>query len=402
MEDQGSAEISLYNSAAQTEAMNVATMIADTKAVDISGKAVISDKALTSNTEEIKVLPEIKESVLLTETAPTTGAGASVYRVIADTNLKLSPNQGNWKRLTRLAYRNWSLEACGLNEGILNPKGLSVSDLLYNYDEMYKDDYDSANDFMAVSSAGALSLEVYDGRRWRICAAGSADPYGFSRTVKNGIPNLYQNYKTIVGSAWMSLSNSGNKAKFMLGSDENIITKATPEKSTIDYVLHPDRIWTLAALEAEGMVSKPFVESLSERLSNNIENYKFDRPTLALLDNSGVNNTTFDTTLDYLFLERAVMKKLKYEVVCKDGDVYLGGSGVLDKIKPTISISNGNGGTDASGYIFVGSELVFGDNPNAGSFKISKVELKKNENGTWITIDMRGNNTLGIYSVELQ
>ncbi len=108
---------------------------------------------------------------------------------------------------------------------------------------------------------------------------------------------------------------------------------------------------------------------------------------MSLLDYHWENNTTFFNWVDDLYLQRAAISNIQYEVVCRDGDSYLSANDVLKKIKPEIKFYNNEGGTDNNGNFYIGSKLLLETPASAGSFHISKIELRKKEGSSWRAIN---------------
>ncbi|MGI6235905.1 MAG: Calx-beta domain-containing protein, partial [Christensenellales bacterium] len=390
-ESGGKAEVYLYNSAAGDAVMNIATLVTDFEAVDISEEAVISDEAIASNTEEITVLPEVKESVPLEREAPVTRNGGIGLMSIVTPAETWKPEQGSWKKYTRLAYDK--------------DRWPGFIDYYNDSDDFYEPYVGSADNWHTRSSDNATTGSNGRGvvgfgfenenRVWKVWDGSGEDPYGYAIMKEKDLDRFYEYYQSMTGHASMQFNDSyffsnHNVGKFIMSNIDTPYDQLS-ENSRTDIEAVTDSGWKLAEHSGKGRGEFVINENLKKRLEEDINNVQYDRPVMAILDYSWENNTVFNNWVDDLYVERAAIDNLQYEVVCKDGDNYLekaiDNTTILNQIKPNIKFYNSQGGTDAKGRIYVGSHLQLDVPSTAGAFKIARVELRKKEGDNWIVIN---------------
>lgn len=372
VEDGREAEVYLYNTAKEDAIMNIATLVTDSEGIDISGKTVISDDAIISNNEEITVVPESKESTPLVETAPKASKGGIQPMAIVDSKAwKFAPNQGEWKQYTNLS---------GIHK---DSKGNEDADYyydLYNYDKWSG----------SISSEGSLGFSIGDesNKRWYIFAGENRDPRGYMIMKDADLDGLYEYYKSMAGAVHMKFDwgqvGTKNHGQVILSNNDSPVSQL--DGSSVESVEGSG--WSIFYSNQENDSYPELArQDFKAILSGNINHVYYDRPALFLKDNSWGENTHFNIWVDSLYLERAAINNLRYEVVCKDGDTYLTANTnkVLEEIKPEITLVDG--GTDSAGKLYVGSELKLDLPATAGAFRISGVELRKKDGGNWRTIN---------------
>jgi len=385
----GEAEVYLYNTAKEDAIMNIATLVTDSEGIDISGKAVISDDAVISNNEEIKVTPEIKESTPLVETAPKASKGGIVPMAVVQDNWGLDANLGDWKKYTRLAY---------------DKDKFGFGTHYDNSDDFYELSVGSVDNWH-TRSARSYYDEYYgrdkgyvgfgyenENRVWKVFDASGSDPYGYAIMKATDLDGLYEFYKSMSGHVSIQLNNivlgNKNQGMFLLSNnDADYSQLSESSREAINAVTHTGKI--LADYTGQGRNETVIDFPFSPFLNENENNVNYDRPVLATFDHSWEDNTYFRSWVDDLYLERAAINNLRYEVVCKDGDEYLSADSneALNRIKPDISIYNDDGGTNGEGKIYAGSSLLLNESASSGAFRIKSVQLKKLVNGVWTVIN---------------
>ncbi|MGI6585208.1 MAG: S-layer homology domain-containing protein [Lutisporaceae bacterium] len=388
-EDGGETVIYLYNSAKKDAIMNIATLVTDLESIDISGETAISDDAIISNNDEITVTPEIKESTPLVETVPKASKGGIVPMAVVQDSWGLAANQGDWKKYTRLAY---------------DKEKFGFGTHYDNSDDFYESSVGSADNWH-TRSARSYDDEHWgkekgyvgfgyenENRVWKVWDASGSDPYGYAIMKQPDLDGLYEFYKSMSGHVSIHFNDTilgeMNQGMVLLSNnDADYSQLSESSRDAITAVTHTGL--TLAQYTGQGRNETVINFSFSPLLNIN-ENYvNYDRPALAIFDNSWEDNTYFRTWVDDLYLERAAINNLRYEVVCKDGDEYLNANSyeALNRIKPVVSIYNNDGGTNGEGKLYVGSNLLLNESASSGAFRIKSVQLKKLVNGVWTVIN---------------
>jgi len=388
-EDGGEAVVYLYNSAKKDAKMNIATLVTDLESIDISGETAISDDAIISNNDEIKVIPEIKESTPLVETAPKASKGGIVPMAVVQENWGLAANQGGWEKYTRLAY---DMDKFGFGTHYDNSDdfyGLLVG----SADKWHTRSARSYHDEAGGKDKGYVGFGFENENRvWTVWDASGSDPYGYAIMKATDLDGLYEFYKSMSGHVSIQFNDTvlgdKNQGMFLLSNnDADYSQLSESSREAITAVTHTGLI--LAQYTGQGRNETVINFSFSPLLNIN-ENYvNYDRPVLATFDNSWENNTYFRTWVDDLYLERVAINNLRYEVVCKDGDDYLNANSneALNRIKPVVSFYNNEGGTNGEGKLYAGSNLLLNESASSGAFKIKGVQLKKLVNGVWTVIN---------------
>ena len=388
-EDGGEAEVYLYNTAKEDAVMNTATLVADLESIDISGKTVISDDAIISNNEEITVVPEIRESTPLVETAPAASKSGIVPMAVVQDGWGLAANQGGWKKYTRLAYDK---DKFGFGTHYDNSDDFYGS-LVGSVDNWHTRSARSYHDEYGGKPKGYVGFEYENENRvWKVFDASDSDPYGYAIMKATDLDGLYEFYKSMSGHVSIQFNDIvlGDKNQGMVllsNNDADYSQLSESSREEITAVTHTSMI--LAQYTGQGRNESVINLSFSPLLNANENFVNYDRPVLAIFDNSWENNTYFRTWVDDLYLERAAINNLRYEVVCKDGDGYLSANSneILNRIKPVVSIYNNEGGTNGEGKLYAGSRLLLNESASSGAFRIKNVQLKKLVNGVWTTIN---------------
>ncbi|NLK34003.1 MAG: hypothetical protein GX301_00935 [Gracilibacteraceae bacterium] len=362
-EDGGETVIYLYNSAKKDAIMNIATLVTDLESIDISGETAISDDAIISNNDEITVTPEIKESTPLVETVPKASKDGIVPMAVVQDSWGLAANQGDWKKYTRLAY---------------DKEKFGFGTHYDNSDDFYESSVGSADNWH-TRSARSYDDEHWgkekgyvgfgyenENRVWKVWDASGSDPYGYAIMKQPDLDGLYEFYKSMSGHVSIHFNDTilgeMNQGMVLLSNnDADYSQLSESSRDAITAVTHTGL--TLAQYTGQGRNETVINFSFSPLLNIN-ENYvNYDRPALAIFDNSWEDNTYFRTWVDDLYLERAAINNLRYEVVCKDGDEYLNANSyeALNRIKPVVSIYNNDGGPNGEGKLYVGSNLLLNE-----------------------------------------
>ncbi|MDD4286195.1 MAG: S-layer homology domain-containing protein [Eubacteriales bacterium] len=399
-EEMGEISVWLYNTAPLDASMNMATLLTDSQAIDISGDVSVG-RPIAAAGEPVLVVPELKESTPVREAeSSATHGGIGPLSIVAPADWKLEANQGGYKTYTRLAF----------DQNKFGFGNLYSSD---NSDDALASYFDSTDDWHTLTTYnstagdnnkddnslnfGFEASENVPSRVWRIWSDWNivgANPYGYAVMKPKDLDGLYEFYTAMTGHVSMQLNDyyvvggTENRAAFLLtASDNDYSIMGSANKPQVDAVINGNR-WMLADYQGRGRKEFTLNNSFPELLRANTINVNMDRFLMALVDYHWENNSMFNNWVDDLYLKRAAIANLEYEVVCKDGDSYLetDSNRVLNDIKPMIRFYNNEGGTDSAGNFYIGSKLLLEAPESAGAFRISTVQLKKREGDSWKTI----------------